>query len=640
METHLMDSRLADHLLWRLRHRAEADAIDYAVERGILAEELRTAEGRKVRRFAPGPAVAGKSEGEIARLLQGGASAGSRSSRRAAEDDEYGIALEALQNPSDRDEKGLLKDCLAAQSSALPDSASLLRAVRRSAEPLRAVDVATMLLVAQSITMSAAPVADILEALCVPSPIITVTGRVAGFEETFLDLLGSGLILPGKVTTCRGTVLSRDGYGLRFSHDSDARWHVVAFQGSEYDTEDQERTARQVFIAARSVHPIIGVSEEEDRLPRLLRQAARINLVCGPLDMGIVRQTMSAVLGEAPEGGITHEHASALTLADLALAIRPGMSVGRVLDLLDDLARMRLASAADDENGSGAANKDSGRKTTSCSTTSKSGRGAPGSGSERIEPAVPTGTDRDQFIPRIETLTGYGKARDWALALKQDLALWQAGNLAWEDMSVKLLLSGPPGTGKTEFAKALCNTLGIPLIATSVATWLEPGYLGDVLKRMSASFAEAEAAAPAILFIDEIDGIGRRGSAGEWNSYWDSVVNRALELLNGAAKTSGVIVVAATNNPTAIDPALLRSGRLETHIPIPRPDTSALIGILRHHLKGDLDSVVASAPALPAHSADAMNFQPAEVAVPGSAEKWPEPTSRQHPHENSGGAPS
>ena len=119
----------------------------------------------------------------------------------------------------------------------------------------------------------------------------------------------------------------------------------------------------------------------------------------------------------------------------------------------------------------------------------------------------------------------------------------------------------------------------VPLIATSVATWLKVGYLGDVLKRMSASFAEAEAAAPSILFIDEVDGIGKRGSSGEWNSYWDSIVNRSLELLNGAAKTSGVIVVGATNNPDAIDRALLRSGRLETHIPIPRPDTTALIGI-------------------------------------------------------------
>ncbi|MBN9069735.1 MAG: AAA family ATPase, partial [Rhizobiales bacterium] len=284
---------------------------------------------------------------------------------------------------------------------------------------------------------------------------------------------------------------------------------------------------------------------------------------------------------------------------DLALAIRPGTSAKRALAILDGLARMRLTSAAEEENDSGVSNgKESGRKETGGTTTTKSkpGRGSPGSGSERIEPAPPTGTDTDRFIPRVETLSGYGEARAWALDLKEDLALWRAGTLRWEEMSTKLLLSGPPGTGKTTFARALCNTLQVPLIATSVATWMEPGYLGDVLIRMNATFAEAEAAKPAILFVDEIDGINMRGSAGEWTTYWDQIVNRLLELLDGSTRSDGVIVIGATNNPDRIDKALLRSGRLERHIVIPHPDTEALIGILRHHLKGDLDAVIASAP--------------------------------------------
>jgi hypothetical protein len=82
---------------------------------------------------------------------------------------------------------------------------------------------------------------------------------------------------------------------------------VVAFAGAEYDPEDRERTARQVFIAARSVYPIVGISEREDRLSELLRQASRINLTCGPIDNFIIRETMRAVLGEVSEGGITHE---------------------------------------------------------------------------------------------------------------------------------------------------------------------------------------------------------------------------------------------------------------------------------------------------------------------------------------------
>jgi hypothetical protein len=302
---------------------------------------------------------------------------------------------------------------------------------------------------------------------------------------------------------------------------------------------------------------------------------------------------MRAVLGEVSEGGITWQLCEALTIADLALAIRPGVPVGRILDLLEEMARARIASAeaaSDEAGGSG-----SDEEKTSTVTIKKAGRGDPGSGSERIRPATLTGADKDR-IPRVETLSGYGDARAWALGLKEDLKLWQAGSLAWEEMSTRLLLSGPPGTGKTLFARAVCNTLQVPLFATSVATWLEPGYLGDVLKRMTSAFREAEAAGPSILFIDEIDGLGTRSSGKDWSEYHNSIVNRILELLDGAAKVSGVIVIGATNRPEAIERAVLRSGRLETHIVIPQPSTETLVGILEHHLGADLDAVIASSP--------------------------------------------
>jgi SpoVK/Ycf46/Vps4 family AAA+-type ATPase len=130
-----------------------------------------------------------------------------------------------------------------------------------------------------------------------------------------------------------------------------------------------------------------------------------------------------------------------------------------------------------------------------------------------------------------------------------------------------------------------------------VARWLEPSHLGDVLKRIRGAFREAEAQKPCILFIDEFDGIGRRVDfTRDYADYWNSVVNCCLEMLDGAARTSGVIVVCATNHPEVIDPALLRSGRIETRVEIPLPDTAARLAILRHYLGKDAEAVAASVP--------------------------------------------
>ncbi|MDX3924713.1 MAG: AAA family ATPase [Shinella sp.] len=188
--------------------------------------------------------------------------------------------------------------------------------------------------------------------------------------------------------------------------------------------------------------------------------------------------------------------------------------------------------------------------------------------------------------PRVEDLEGYGEAREWALSLAVDIDEWRGGKLAWRDVDAGLLLSGPPGTGKTLFASALARSCGATFIATSSAQWQSKGHLGDMLGAMRKSFRDAADKAPTVLFVDEIDAIGdRRAFSGDNASYNMQVVNALLELLDGSDAHEGVIVVAASNYPDYLDPALRRPGRLDRHIVIGLPDSSARAQMLAMHLE-------------------------------------------------------
>ncbi|MBN8952367.1 MAG: ATP-dependent hydrolase [Rhizobium sp. 60-20] len=197
----------------------------------------------------------------------------------------------------------------------------------------------------------------------------------------------------------------------------------------------------------------------------------------------------------------------------------------------------------------------------------------------------------DKKSVKLSDLPGFALARPWVAALKSDLRDWRAGNLDWKDVDHGAVLSGAPGTGKTFFATALAAELGIPLVATSVAAWQASGdgYLGDMLKAMRASFTEARSKKCAVLFIDELDGIGRRGSRGRNAYYQSNVVNAFLELTDGLVDIEGVILLGATNRLEDIDPAVLRSGRFEEHFHFELPDEEERAAILCHHVSQAID---------------------------------------------------
>lgn len=189
----------------------------------------------------------------------------------------------------------------------------------------------------------------------------------------------------------------------------------------------------------------------------------------------------------------------------------------------------------------------------------------------------------------LDRLHGVDEVIDYGRALALDLAAFSRGEVPWNAVQSGVILAGPPGTGKTTAVKAIAETCGVKLVATSYAAWQKQGEgnLGTVLKAMADAFSIARQRMPSILFIDEIDSIIGRGAADK-DGWWSQITNALLELIDGADEREGVVVIGATNRPEMLDPALVRSGRLERRINVMLPDEQALSRIFAMHLAPDI----------------------------------------------------
>ncbi|MGO3327369.1 ATP-dependent zinc metalloprotease FtsH [Gordonia sp. (in: high G+C Gram-positive bacteria)] len=150
-----------------------------------------------------------------------------------------------------------------------------------------------------------------------------------------------------------------------------------------------------------------------------------------------------------------------------------------------------------------------------------------------------------------------------------------------------VLLYGPPGTGKTLLARAVAGEAGVPFYAISGSDFVEM-FVGVGASRVRDMFEQAKENSPCIIFVDEIDAVGRQRGAGMGGGHdeREQTLNQLLVEMDGFGERAGVIVMAATNRPDILDPALLRPGRFDRQIPVSNPDIAGRKAILAVHAKG------------------------------------------------------
>lgn len=167
-----------------------------------------------------------------------------------------------------------------------------------------------------------------------------------------------------------------------------------------------------------------------------------------------------------------------------------------------------------------------------------------------------------------------------------------------------VLLFGPPGTGKTLLARAVAGEAGVPFFSISGSDFVEM-FVGVGASRVRDLFAQAKKNAPCIVFIDEIDAVGRQRGAGLGGGHdeREQTLNQLLVEMDGFGANEGIITIAATNRPDILDPALLRPGRFDRQITVDRPDLRGRVAILKVHAKGkpfdsnvDLDTIAKKTP--------------------------------------------
>jgi cell division protease FtsH len=323
------------------------------------------------------------------------------------------------------------------------------------------------------------------------------------------------------------------------------KWTCVARDGSDRRYHKPSAGNAEVASDLASGRSVVGIAvSPEQVLPSTLIAAADVQLAV-KLEPKIVEDAIRKLYGEIPPR-IDKRDLVGLDIDDVVAAMRPCSSEQDVTTRLSAAARARAGQAGADD------------------------------------------------VPDLETAVEYGAAREWGLALARDMRDYRAGALPWSAVDRGAIFYSGPGMGKSVLARSLARACEANLVVGSVGELFatSSGHLDGVIRAMRELFAKAVAAAPSILFIDEIDGLPSRESLDDsrGRDFWMPIIEDFMLLLDDATsgKREGVVVIGATNRIDAVDPAILRPGRLERAIEVTAPGPDGILNILRFHVRGSL----------------------------------------------------
>ncbi len=212
----------------------------------------------------------------------------------------------------------------------------------------------------------------------------------------------------------------------------------------------------------------------------------------------------------------------------------------------------------------------------------------------------------EKDIPtRMKDVAGVDEAREELLEVVEFLRTPEKYTKIGGKIPKGVLLVGPPGTGKTLLAKAIAGEAGVPFFSISGSEFVEM-FVGVGAARVRDLFEQAQAKAPCIIFVDELDALGKaRGTGPMMHEEREQTLNQLLVEMDGFDPRVGVIILAATNRPEILDPALLRAGRFDRQVVVDRPDRAGRVAILAIHAQSikvdsevDLEKIAAMTPGM------------------------------------------